>query len=43
MRIAAAIKAIEKVHPPLGRHLKTSVRTGRHCVYQPEDDVTWQM
>lgn len=43
MRIAAAIKAIGRVHPPLGRHLKASVRTGRHCVYEPEDDVTWQM
>jgi hypothetical protein len=30
MVTAAAIKAIEKVHPPLGRHLKASVRTGRH-------------
>ena len=42
MRIAAAIKAIEGVHPPLGRHLRASVRTGRLCVYEPEDDVTWQ-
>jgi hypothetical protein len=42
MRITAAIRAIEKVHQPLGRHLRASVRTGRHCVYEPEDDVTWQ-
>jgi len=43
MRIAAAIKAIDRVHPPLGRHLRASVRTGRHCVYEPEDDVTWHL
>ena len=41
MRIAAAIRMIERVHAPLGRHLRASVRTGRHCVYEPEDDVTW--
>jgi hypothetical protein len=41
MRIAAAIRAIDRVHAPLGRHLRASVRTGRHCVYEPEDDVTW--
>jgi hypothetical protein len=42
MRIAAAIRSIDQVHPGLGRHLKASVRTGRHCVYEPEDDVIWQ-
>lgn len=41
MRIAAALTAIEHVHPPLGRHLRASIRTGRFCVYEPEDDVTW--
>ncbi|TDW94555.1 AAA ATPase-like protein [Kribbella pratensis] len=41
MRIAAAVKAIERVHPALGRHLRVSIRTGRLCVYEPEDDVTW--
>ena len=43
MRIAAAIKAIDQVHPPLARHLRASVRTGRFCVYEPEADVTWQL
>jgi hypothetical protein len=41
MRIAAAIHAIDRVHAPLGRHLRASVRTGRQCVYEPEDDVVW--
>jgi hypothetical protein len=43
MRIGAAIKAIDQVHPSLGRHLKASIRTGRQCVYEPEDDVTWHV
>ncbi|MER7245101.1 AAA family ATPase [Kribbella sp. NPDC000426] len=41
MRIGAAVKVIERVHPALGRHLRASIRTGRQCVYEPEDDVTW--
>ncbi|HEY3556147.1 MAG TPA: AAA family ATPase [Kribbella sp.] len=41
MRIGAAVKAIERVHPALGRHLRASIHTGRQCVYEPEDDVTW--
>jgi hypothetical protein len=41
MRIGAAVKAIERVDPALGRHLRVSIRTGRQCVYEPEDDVTW--
>ncbi|MGW7686052.1 ATP-binding protein [Kribbella sp. NPDC054772] len=41
MRIGVAVKAIERAHPALGRHLRVSVRTGRQCVYEPENDVTW--
>ncbi|MFI5693305.1 ATP-binding protein [Kribbella sp. NPDC051586] len=41
MRIGVAVKAIEQIHPALGRHLRVSIRTGRQCVYEPEDDVTW--
>ncbi|HZX02557.1 hypothetical protein, partial [Kribbella sp.] len=41
MRIGVAVKAIERVHPALGRHLRASIHTGRQCVYEPEDDVTW--
>jgi hypothetical protein len=43
MRIGAAIKMIDGVHPSLARHLRASVRTGRHCVYEPEHDVSWQI
>ncbi|WP_432891084.1 ATP-binding protein [Kribbella sp. CA-245084] len=41
MRIGAAVKVIERVHPALGRHLRASIHTGRQCVYEPEDDVIW--
>ncbi|NUR99235.1 MAG: AAA family ATPase [Kribbellaceae bacterium] len=41
MRIGVAVKAIERVHPALGRHLRVSIRTGRQCVYEPENEVTW--
>ncbi|GAA1119536.1 hypothetical protein GCM10009630_16690 [Kribbella jejuensis] len=41
MRIGVAVKAIERVHPALGRHLRASIRTGRQCRYEPENDVTW--
>lgn len=43
MRIGAAIKMIDGVHPSLGRHLRVSVRTGRHCVYEPDQDVSWRI
>ena len=41
MRIGAAVKVIDGVHPALGRHLRASIHTGRQCVYEPEDDITW--
>jgi len=43
MRVGAAIKMIDGLHPSLGRHLRASVRTGRYCVYEPEEDVSWQV
>jgi hypothetical protein len=42
MRIGTALRAIAEVHPPLARHLERSVATGRFCVYQPEEPVTWR-
>lgn len=42
MRIGTALKAVESVHPELGRHLRNSVSTGRFCCYRPEEPVTWQ-
>lgn len=42
-RIRAAIKRIAAVHPELGRHLDSSVRTGSHCVYRPAAPVSWRL
>jgi tetratricopeptide (TPR) repeat protein len=43
MRVGTAVKAIAEVHPPLARHLRASVSTGRFCSYQPEDPVAWDV
>jgi hypothetical protein len=43
MRIRAAIRAIEAVHPALARHLRNAVKTGRLCVYEPDIAVTWRI
>ena len=40
-RIRDAIARTERAHPPLGRHLQASIRTGVFCSYAPERDVRW--
>lgn len=40
-RIRKGIREISEVHPPLGRHLERSIRTGVFCVYSPEYPVEW--
>jgi len=40
-RIRSAIRKIAEAHPPLGRHLEASIRTGAFCAYQPETSVRW--
>ncbi|AWT41105.1 hypothetical protein DMT42_01345 [Streptomyces actuosus] len=42
-RIRAAVRRIAVVHPELGRHLDSAVRTGTLCVYQPENCPTWRV
>jgi hypothetical protein len=42
-RLRATIKRIDAVHPPLGRHLDASVRTGVFCSYRPEQPVQWTL
>ena len=42
-RIRDAIRRIDAVHPELARHLRSAVRTGAFCSYQPEDDPHWQL
>jgi tetratricopeptide (TPR) repeat protein len=41
-RLRDAIRRIDAVHPPLGRHLTNSIRTGTYCSYQPEQPVVWR-
>ncbi len=40
-RIKATIRTIDKLHPTLGRHLASSVKTGTYCSYRPEQPVVW--
>ncbi|HVM00186.1 MAG TPA: AAA family ATPase [Egibacteraceae bacterium] len=42
-RIRDAITAVERVHPKLGRHLRSAVRTGTFCRYEPERPTVWQL
>jgi hypothetical protein len=42
-RIRDAISRIEANHPALGRHLRTSIRTGTFCSYEPERSPTWEV
>jgi hypothetical protein len=42
-RIRPTLKRIDAVHPRLGRHLLSGVRTGTFCVYDPEEPVRWQL
>jgi hypothetical protein len=42
-RIRQALARIEDVHPPLGRHLRVSVRTGTFCRYDPDHEVRWHV
>ncbi|MER5504112.1 AAA family ATPase [Streptomyces sp. NPDC002766] len=42
-RIRAAVERVAAVHPELGRHLRTAVRTGTLCVYQPEQPPEWRL
>ncbi|HEY8524197.1 MAG TPA: hypothetical protein VIL48_04485 [Acidimicrobiales bacterium] len=40
-RLRAAIRRIASAHPPLGRHLESSIRSGTWCAYRPERPTTW--
>ena len=42
-RIREAIKRTEPVHPELARHLRSAVRTGTFCVYDPEEPTAWEV
>ena len=40
-RIRSAIRRIDDVLPPLGRHLAVSITTGVYCAYRPERPTDW--
>ncbi|MET9912515.1 AAA family ATPase [Streptomyces sp. NPDC006476] len=42
-RVRAAVRRIGEVHPELGRHLETALRTGTLCVYRPEGPPAWEL
>lgn len=42
-RIRYAIRKIESMHGPLGRHLRKGIRTGMFCTYEPELPVKWRL
>lgn len=41
-RIRYAMDRIERAHPDLHRHLRSSITTGMYCVYRPERPVEWR-
>ena len=42
-RIRAAVRHAAEMHPELGRHLRTAVRTGTWCSYRPEAAIRWDV
>ena len=41
--IRRSIESVAQQSAGLGDHLRSSVETGRHCLYQPADGVAWQI
>ncbi len=42
-RVRDSLSRIERVHPSLAAHLRTSVRMGTACAYHPSDPVPWRL
>jgi hypothetical protein len=42
-QIQSAIDRLDRAHPALARHLRTSIKTGRYCSYEPERLIEWQL
>lgn len=41
MTVRIGIDRVEAADPAVGRHLRTSIRTGTFCSYEPEHPVRW--
>jgi pyruvate/2-oxoglutarate dehydrogenase complex dihydrolipoamide acyltransferase (E2) component len=42
-RVASSLERIDVELPPLGRHLRASIRTGAFCAYEPPEPVSWEL
>lgn len=42
-RIRDTLRRIDEAHPALANHLRTAVRTGSSCRYDPEEPVRWRL
>jgi hypothetical protein len=42
-RIRISLNRIEQAQPDLGHHLRTSIRTGTFCSYEPDRAVRWAL
>jgi hypothetical protein len=42
-RIRDTFRRLDRRHPSLARHLRTSVSTGTTCRYQPPVDTSWTL
>ncbi len=43
LRVANAIKRVETEHTPLANHLRSSIRTGTYCAYEPVEATSWSL
>jgi hypothetical protein len=41
VRIHHAIDRLQHYHPDLAAHLRTAIRTGIACIYQPTQPIDW--
>jgi hypothetical protein len=42
-RVFRALARIDRVHAPLGAHLRASIRTGATCCYEPAAPIEWRL
>ncbi|MER6911374.1 AAA family ATPase [Streptomyces sp. NPDC000594] len=42
-RIRDTLRKLDRLHPELAAHLRTSVTTGAHCAYRPTAPVPWRL
>lgn len=40
-RVHTTLRNLNRLHPPLARHLQSSIKTGYFCSYFPEQETSW--